>query len=124
MFKIFFIQFLIYFIIKCNLLCSQNIGDSLTTEFCEFQIPDFDGDRCCLYKAYENDVFVTQCISINEKEIDSTIKKWEGQKNFENGILYKSITIECYVEPDSENINYIKYYSLFYILIIYLLIFY
>ena len=40
MFKIFFIQFFIYFIIKCNLLCSQNKGESLTTEFCEYQIPD------------------------------------------------------------------------------------
>ena len=118
MLKIFFIQFFIYFIIKCNLLCSQNKGESLSTEFCEFQIPDFDGDRCCLYKAYENDDFVTQCISINEKEIESTIKKWEGQKNFENGILYKSIKIECYVEPDSENIKFIKCYKIFFILLI------
>ena len=118
MLKIFFIQFFIYFIIKCNLLCSQNKGESLSTEFCEFQIPDFDGDRCCLYKAYENDDFVTQCISINEKEIESTIKKWEGQKNFENGILYKSIKIECYVEPDSENIKFIKCYKIFFVLLI------
>ena len=123
MLKIFFIQFFIYFIIKCNLLCSQNKGESLTTEFCEFQIPDFDGDRCCLYKAYENDDFVTQCISINEKEIESTIKKWEGQKNFENGILYKSISIECYVEPDSENIKFIKN-KMFILLIINLLFLY
>ena len=123
MLKIFFIQFFIYFIIKCNLLCSQNKGESLSTEFCEFQIPDFDGDRCCLYKAYENDEFVTQCISINEKEIESTIKKWEGQKNFENGILYKSISIECYVEPDSENIKFIKY-KMFILLIINLLFLY
>ena len=118
MLKIFFIKFFIYFIIKCNLLCSQNKGESLSTEFCEFQIPDFDGDRCCLYKAYENDDFVTQCISINEKEIESTIKKWEGQKNYENGILYKSIKIECYVEPDSENIKFIKCYKYFFLLLI------
>ena len=118
MLRIFFIQFFVYFIIKCEILCSQNKGESLSTEICENQIPDFDGDRCCLYKAYENDDFVTQCISINEKEIESTIKKWEGQKNFENGILYKSISIECYVEPDSENIKFIKCYKMFFVLLI------
>ena len=118
MLRIFFIQFFVYFIIKCEILCSQNKGESLSTEICENQIPDFDGDRCCLYKAYENDDFVTQCISINEKEIKSTIKKWEGQKNFENGILYKSISIECYVEPDSENIKFIKCYKMFFVLLI------
>jgi hypothetical protein len=123
MLRIFFIQFFVYFIIKCEILCSQNKGESLSTEICENQIPDFDGDRCCLYKAYENDDFVTQCISINEKEIKSTIKKWEGQKNFENGILYKSISIECYVEPDSENIKFIKY-KMFILLIINLLFLY
>ena len=123
MLRIFFIQFFVYFIIKCEILCSQNKGESLSTEICENQIPDFDGDRCCLYKAYENDDFVTQCISINEKEIESTIKKWENQKNFENGILYKSISIECYVEPDSENIKFIKY-KMFILLIINLLFLY
>lgn len=123
MLRIFFIQFFVYFIIKCEILCSQNKGESLSTEICENQIPDFDGDRCCLYKAYENDDFITQCISINEKEIESTIKKWEGQKNFENGILYKSISIECYVEPDSENIKFIKY-KMFILLIINLLFLY
>ena len=123
MLRIFFIQFFVYFIIKCEILCSQNKDESLSTEICENQIPDFDGDRCCLYKAYENDDFVTQCISINEKEIESTIKKWEGQKNFENGILYKSIKIECYVEPDSENIKFIKY-KMFFLLIINLLFLY
>ena len=123
MLRIFFIQFFVYFIIKCEILCSQNKGESLSTEICENQIPDFDGDRCCLYKAYENDDFVTQCISINEKEIESTIKKWEGQKNFENGILYKSISIECYVEPDSENIKFIKN-KMFFLLIINLLFLY
>ena len=123
MLRIFFIQFFVYFIIKCEILCSQNKGESLSTEICENQIPDFDGDRCCLYKAYENDDFVTQCISINEKEIESTIKKWEGQKNFENGILYKSISIECYVEPDSENIKFIKN-KMFILLIINLLFLY
>ena len=123
MLRIFFIQFFVYFIIKCEILCSQNKGESLSTEICENQIPDFDGDRCCLYKAYENDDFVTQCISINEKEIKSTIKKWEGQKNFENGILYKSISIECYVEPDSENIKFIKN-KMFILLIINLLFLY
>ena len=123
MLRIFFIQFFVYFIIKCEILCSQNKGESLSTEICENQNPDFDGDRCCLYKAYENDDFVTQCISINEKEIESTIKKWEGQKNFENGILYKSISIECYVEPDSENIKFIKY-KMFILLIINLLFLY
>ena len=121
MLRIFFIQFFVYFIIKCEILCSQNKGESLSTEICENQIPDFDGDRCCLYKAYENDDFVTQCISINEKEIESTIKKWEGQKNFENGILYKSISIECYVEPDSENIKFIK--NKMFILLIFNLLF-
>ena len=121
MLRIFFIQFFVYFIIKCEILCSQNKGESLSTEICENQNPDFDGDRCCLYKAYENDDFVTQCISINEKEIESTIKKWEGQKNFENGILYKSISIECYVEPDSENIKFIK--NKMFILLIFNLLF-
>jgi hypothetical protein len=119
----FFIYFSYFFnFIYSEILCSQVYGDSLTTENCEFQTPDFDGDRCCLYKANENNVLVTQCISINEDEIENTINQWEGKTNNENGITYDSISIECYVEPEPENINFIKSNYSFLILIIYLLI--